>query len=92
MRIVPLYPLDENRAYFTNQVGQKAFSDWNRFFVEGGITARFEPPGARPPVALVLAGVALLLALALNELRCRRLDLPRAAFPRATEPQAREGA
>ena len=79
MRIVPLYPLDENRAYFANQVGRKAFSDWNRFFVEGGITARFEPPSARPPLALVLAGVALLLALGLNELRCRRLDLPRAA-------------
>jgi len=79
MRIVPLYPLDENRAYFTNQVGRRAFSDWNRFFAEGGITARFEPPSARPPLALVLAGVALLLALALNEVRCRRLDLPRAA-------------
>ena len=79
MRIVPLYPLDENRAYFASQVGRKAFSDWNRFFVEGGITARFEPPSARPPLALVLAGVVLLLALALNEHRCRRLELPRVA-------------
>ncbi len=78
MRIVPLYPLDENRAYFAGQVGRKAFSDWNRFFVEGGITDRFEPPSARPPAALVVAGIVLLLALALNELRCRRLDLPRA--------------
>ena len=79
MRIVPLYPLDENRAYFANQVGRKAFSDWNRFFAKGGITARFVPPSARPPLALVLAGIVLLLALALNELRCRRLDLPRTA-------------
>ena len=79
LRIVPLYPLQENRAYFASQVGPQAFSDWNRFFVEGGITARFEPPSARPPLALVLAGVVLLLALALNELRCRRLDLPRVA-------------
>lgn len=77
MRIVPLYPLDENRAYFASQVGRKAFSDWNRFFARGGITARFEPPSARPPLALVLACVVLLLALALNELRCRRLDLPK---------------
>jgi hypothetical protein len=77
MRIVPLYPLDENRAYFASQVGPKAFSDWNRFFAEGGITARFVPPSARPPLALVLAGIVLLLALALNEVRCRRLDLPR---------------
>ena len=78
MRIVPLYPLDENRAYFSNQVGKEAFSDWNRFFVEGGITARFVPPSARPPITLVLAGVLLLLALALNELRGRRLELPKA--------------
>lgn len=78
MRIVPLYPLDENRAYFANQVGKDAFASWNRFFEEGGITARFEPPSARPPVALVLAGVVLLLGLALNELRGRRLELPKA--------------
>lgn len=78
LRIVPLYPLEENRAYFANQVGREAFSSWNRFFKEGGITARFEPPSTRPPVALVLAGVVLLLALALNELRGRRLELPQA--------------
>jgi hypothetical protein len=77
MRIVPLYPLDENRAYFASQVGPKAFSDWNRFFAEGGITARFVPPSARPPLALVLAGVVLLLLLGLNELLCRRLELPK---------------
>lgn len=79
LRIVPLYPLEENEAYFMNQFGEKAFSDWNRFFEAGGSTARFEPPAARPPFALVLAGVALLLALGLNELRCRRLELPRSA-------------
>lgn len=78
MQIVPLYPLDENRAYFANQVGKQAFSDWNRFFASGGITASFEPPSARPPAALVIAGVVLLLALALNELRGRRLELPKA--------------
>jgi hypothetical protein len=79
MRIVPLYPLDENRAYFANQVGREAFSDWQRFFDAGGISERFEPASPKPPLGLVLAGVVLLLALALNELRCRRLDLPRAA-------------
>lgn len=76
MRIVPLYPLDENRAYFANQVGAEAFTDWNRFFASGAIARRFEPPSARPPLALVVGGVLLLLALAVNELRCRRLDLP----------------
>lgn len=79
LRIVPLYPLDENRAYFANQVGKDAFSDWSRFFAEGGVAGRFEPPSARPPLSLVLAGVLLLLALALNELRGRRLELPRTA-------------
>lgn len=79
MRIVPLYPLDENRAYFVNQMGQEAFTDWNRFFAAGGIQNRFVPPPARPPLALLLAGIALLLALAVNELRCRRLELPRIA-------------
>jgi hypothetical protein len=78
MRIVPLYPLDENRAYFASQVGPEAFTDWNRFFAAGGISERFEPPRASPPRGLVLAGVLLLLALAANELRCRRLDLPSA--------------
>jgi hypothetical protein len=78
MQIVPLYPLDENRAYFANQVGRDAFTDWNRFFASGGISRSFEPREEGVPLGLAGAGVLLLLALALNELRCRRLDLPRA--------------
>lgn len=76
MRIVPLFPLDENRTYFVNQVGREAFTDWNRFFASGAIARRFEPPSARPPLALVVGGVLLLLVLAVNEVGCRRLDLP----------------
>jgi hypothetical protein len=76
MRIVPLYPLEENTAYFMNQVGREAFSDWNKFFAAGGVSSRIETPKADLPVGLVVTGVILLLALALNELRCRRLDLP----------------
>lgn len=79
LRIVPLYPLDENTAYFTSQAGREAFSDWNRFFAAGGVRTRIETPRAELPVGLVLTGAVLLLALALNELRCRRLDLPGAA-------------
>lgn len=77
MQIVPLYPLDENRAYFANQVGREAFTDWNRFFAAGGITRRYEPRDEGMPLGLAGAGVLLLLALGVNELRCRRLDLPR---------------
>lgn len=76
MRIVPIYPLAENRAYFVNRVGPEAFSDWKRFLEAGGVTARFEPPETGPSLALVLAGAALLLVLGLNELLCRRLELP----------------
>lgn len=79
MRIVPLFPLDENRAYFAQQVGRDAFADWERFYESGAIAQRFDPPDAEPPLALVVGGVLLLLALALNELRLRRLDLPRRA-------------
>jgi hypothetical protein len=78
MRIVPIYPLAENRAYFANEVGPQAFADWKRFIDAGGVTARFVPPENAPSLALVLAGAALLLALGLNELLCRRLDLPQA--------------
>jgi hypothetical protein len=76
MRIVPLYPLDENRAYFAQQAGREAFTDWNRFFKAGGVAESFRPPSASPPRALVIAGIVLLLLLAVNELGCRRLDLP----------------
>jgi hypothetical protein len=77
MQIVPLYPLDENRAYFANQVGPDAFTDWNRFFSAGGITKNVRPRDDGPPLSLVAAGIFLLLALALNEVRCRRLELPK---------------
>ena len=76
MQIVPLYPLEENRTYFANQVGRDAFTDWNRFFTAGGVARRFEPREEGIPLGLAGAGAILLLALALNELRCRRLDLP----------------
>lgn len=79
LRIVPLYPLPENAAYFAAQAGREAFSDWNRFFAAGGVGSPAEPPRAKPPLGLIVTGIILLLALALNELRCRRLDLPRPA-------------
>jgi hypothetical protein len=78
MRIVPIYPLPENRAYFAEEVGPEAFADWQQFLDAGGVTARFEVPDTGPSLALVLMGAALLLVLGLNELLCRRLDLPKA--------------
>jgi hypothetical protein len=78
MRIVPIYPLAENRAYFAQHAGEDAFSDWNRFLDAGGVTARFRPPETGPSLVLLLTGAALLLVLGVNELLCRRLDLPAA--------------
>jgi hypothetical protein len=58
------------------QVGRRPSDDWNRFSAAAGVRTPFEPPSAPPPLALVVAGAALLVLLALNELRCRRLELP----------------
>jgi hypothetical protein len=78
IRIVPIYPLAENRAYFTQHVGPDAFSDWQRFLDAGGVTARFRPPETGPSLALLLTGAAFLLLLGVNEFLCRRLELPAA--------------
>ena len=76
IRIVPIYPLAENRAYFSQQVGPDAFADWKRFLEAGGVTARFRPPETGPSLALLLTGAVLLLLVAVNEFLCRRLELP----------------
>ena len=47
-----------------------------RFLSQPRIDGYWEDEGV--PLGLAAAGVLLLLALGLNELRCRRLDLPRA--------------
>ena len=77
MRIVPIYPLAENRAYFAQQVGSDAFADWKRFLDAGGVTARFglPTPGRRSPSCSPARAPA---ALGVNEFLCRRLELPEA--------------
>lgn len=79
LRIVPLFPLDENREFFSSYAGPDVFADWRRF-VNGGGAGRVEAAQAAvaSPVSLVLAAAALLALLGANELWCRRLDLTQA--------------
>ena len=76
LRVVPLFPLSENREFFASHGGPEVFADWRRF-VEGGEAGRVEAARAAvtSPVALVLAAAVLLVLLGANELWCRRLDL-----------------
>jgi hypothetical protein len=77
LRVVPLFPLPENRAFFVAQGGPQVFLDWRRF-TSGGGGRRVEAARAAvaSPVTLVLAAAVLLALLGANELWCRRLDLP----------------
>jgi hypothetical protein len=76
LRVVPLFPLPENREFFSSYAGPDVFADWGRF-VKGGGAGRVEAAQAAvaSPVSLVLAAAALLALLGVNELWCRRLDL-----------------
>jgi hypothetical protein len=77
LRVVPLFPLPENRAFFVTHAGPQVFADWRRFTTGGG-GARVEAARAAvaSPMTLVLAAAVLLALLGANELWCRRLDLP----------------
>lgn len=77
LRIVPLFPLPENRAFFAAHGGADVFLDWRRF-TSGGGGGRVEAARAAvvSPATLVLAAAVLLMLLGVNELWCRRLDLP----------------
>ena len=76
LRVVPLFPLDENRALFAAAAGEEVFSDWQRF-VERRRAATVEATrsAADSPLPLLAAGVLLLMLLAANEAWCRRVEL-----------------
>jgi hypothetical protein len=75
-RIVPLFPIAEDRAFFERLVGKKPFVNPSSldFPARGEAHSRFL--GGTPTSFLVVA-VILLLALALNELACARVSVPR---------------
>lgn len=75
-RIVPLFPIAEDRAFFERLVGKKPFVNPSSldFPARGEAHSRFL--GGTPTSFLVVA-VILLFALALNELACARVSVPR---------------
>ena len=77
LRIVPLNPLKRDRDLFQRLLGRDAFvASTNGGFAAASASAGLRS-GASVPVSLLVAGGALLLLLALNELWCGRLELPR---------------
>jgi hypothetical protein len=75
LRIVPLFPIAEDRAFFERIVGKKPFVNPSslEFLARGESHSRFL--GGTPTAFLVVAGL-LLLALAVNELACARIYVP----------------
>jgi hypothetical protein len=75
LRIVPLFPIAEDRAFFERLVGKKPFVNPSalEFAARGEAHSRFL--GATPTSFLIVA-VLLMLALALNELLCARVYVP----------------
>jgi hypothetical protein len=77
IRIVPLNPLQRDRELFERVLGPEAFVA----STNGGFDAAAPASGLRirasTPVSLLVAAGALLCLLALNELWCGRLGLPR---------------
>lgn len=78
LRIVPLFPAPEDRAYFRETLGPGAFVSHAELLENGRSTER-ESLEAGFPLALLVIGVALILAVAVSEARLGRLDWRRPA-------------
>jgi hypothetical protein len=66
LRVVPLFPSDEDRALFVRLLGPRAFVANRELLSNASLRERRTLAGSFP-VGLVTAGGALLLLLALNE-------------------------
>ena len=79
LRIVPLFPFPDDRAFFERLVGPDAF-------VEEGLptfqSAGADPARTAPPWLFVLVALVIALLLAANERLCGRLRMPRTAEQR----------
>ena len=73
LRIVPLSPAEEDRAFFRRVVGQQAFVTHAELLRNASSTQE-RSLEASFPLAVVLLGVGLLMLLAVNELMGARLD------------------
>jgi hypothetical protein len=76
LRIVGLFPSAEDRALFARMLGGNTIVEWNELKATIGPEAKAGFSG-KLPVALLVIGVLAAVLLALNELRCGRLALPR---------------
>jgi hypothetical protein len=81
LRIVPLYPVEDDLQFFQRFVPTKDFVKPAQLRVQAGQESRRRLI-ADTPWPLLLAGGLLLLLLAANELACGRLQVPR---PRGVE-------
>jgi hypothetical protein len=84
LRVVPLFPADEDRAYFRQALGPAAFVSHAELLANAHSTQEHSLDGDFP-LALLVLGVLLILLLAVNELACGRLDW------RAPRPVEAEG-
>jgi hypothetical protein len=75
LRIVPLFPSQEDRALFARTMGSRVFVSWKE--LRAGRAAPKVHQAALLPIALIAIGIAGILLLAFNELRCVRLVVPR---------------
>jgi Mg-chelatase subunit ChlD len=76
LRIVPLFPSKENRDFFSRLLGADALISWKKLRGAIGPRASVEQSGALP-IGLIVVGSLAALLLALNELHCARLVVPR---------------
>jgi hypothetical protein len=76
LRVVPLFPVPADEEFIRRVSGSGVFVD-PRQLSPGARAHTRETFGGSPPRPLVLAAGALLLLLALNELACGRVELPR---------------
>jgi hypothetical protein len=78
LRVIPLFPAQEDRRLFTAVAGKNVFVDRPELLRNTAVRERLTLVGSSP-WALVVVGAALLALLALNERWCARLRWGRAA-------------
>jgi hypothetical protein len=73
LRVVPLFPADEDRAFFRQALGPRAFVT-HAELLRNSQSVQKRSLEADFPVALIVLGIALLALVAVNELLCGRLE------------------